>query len=183
MCMHARTSVGCSLHTSTSCLYARCDNKFFMSRDLFVRLRFVLFHSFFCSLSSVHSILLTLALCAFFSSRSFCPFVCLFRCFSMCLHEGDKVFNPLHVERFRSLFSKSLTSFAESAFFTCSLCSVFVIFHNLIVSLDVVCLRSALFLNIGKTVIGKLVSSTSSNHCHRHYCCWCWHPFKNSWTR
>lgn len=36
----------------------------------------------------------------------------------MCLHEGDKVFNPLHAERFRSLFSKSYFSFQRDiAFF------------------------------------------------------------------
>lgn len=106
---------GCSLHTSTSCLYARCDNKFFMSRDLsFVWLRFLSlilslpspFHSFspFYHLSFVRCV-------SVFFFASFILSICLFRCFSMCLHEGDKVFNPLHVERFRSLFSKSLGSF------------------------------------------------------------------------
>lgn len=118
------------------------------------------FHSF--SPFYTRTIAISISVCEFFFLflRSFCPFVCLFRCFSMCLHEGDKVFNPLHVERFRSLFSKSLASFGEQrAHFT--LAPLFtwqcitILLHLWILFVYWRFFSLSLSTNGGKTVIGK----------------------------
>lgn len=119
----------------------------------------LLFHTL---LNSLHSCLFFCSGHAFFSLH-FGAFVCLFRYFSMCLHEGDKVFNPLHAERFRSLFSKSYF-FCSTAFFFATVavvdvvaghCRVFTLLLHQFRCLFVCFLLYSAFCN-RKTVIGKV---------------------------
>lgn len=142
VCMHSRTRAGeqvsgvrCTLPLHVYMLVAIIN---FLCQEIFsCVLRSLLpFRSqFVCRRRRCLALISILSFFLFLSCfiSSVCLFV-YFVAFSMCLHEGDKVFNPLHAVRFRSLFSKS-------RFF----CSAFSMLHNLIASLGVCVLFAIAF--------------------------------------